>query len=92
MRWVVLLALFVTITGCSTIWHTGSVYRKPCTHVGVRVSTDDPKDWGATIQVSTDAPFCREFYEVPGALPAKKEETLCGQSSALPSFRCMPKP
>lgn len=51
---------------CATWTSTRSLYRSPCVHVGVRpASTCGPAGCdgvGATVQVSTDAPVCREVY------------------------------
>ena len=43
--------------GCSTVTtlvRTGSAIRTRHDHLGVRVSSDDPRDWGVTVQWSTD--------------------------------------
>jgi hypothetical protein len=50
------------LLSCATWWQTGSVVRSQCLHIGVRPASDG---WGAvaaTVQVSTDAPVCREVY------------------------------
>jgi hypothetical protein len=42
---------------CST-WtqwtQTGSLYRNPCTHVGIRPASDAIDEWAVTVQVSTE--------------------------------------
>ena len=60
MRSLAILAALWAI-GCSTWLATGSVYRDPCTHLGVRVHSDDlGRDYAVTVQVSTDWPSCPE--------------------------------
>ena len=59
--------LALAAVGCSTWLATGRVYRGRCTHVGVRPSTDDlAHDWAASVQVSTDAPWCGAVYPERG--------------------------
>jgi hypothetical protein len=59
-RW--LPALILLVAGCDAWARTGSVYRTPCTHLGVRPASDGPGDYAATVQLSTDAPICRQVY------------------------------
>lgn len=42
---------------------TGSLYRGPCTHVGLRPATDGIGDYAMTVQISTDGPQCGRSLE-----------------------------
>ena len=55
-------AVILAVGACTTWATTGSVYRSPCTHVGVRPASDGLGDYAATVQISSDAPVCREVY------------------------------
>ena len=62
-RWLPAIILVVgAVNACATWATTGSVLRTPCTHVGARLHSDDPRDLATTVQVSTDFPYCREVY------------------------------
>jgi len=54
------------VASCATWASTGSIDRSPCLHVGLRPASDDVGDWAVTVQVSTDAPVCREVYPDAG--------------------------
>jgi hypothetical protein len=57
-----LVGLAICSASCAVWLATGSVYRSPCTHLGVRGHSDDWRDYAVTVQVSTDWPFCPEVY------------------------------
>ena len=58
-----LVGLAICSASCAVWLATGSVYRSPCTHLGVRGHSDDlGHDYAVTVQVSTDWPFCPEVY------------------------------
>ena len=58
-----LVGLAICSASCAVWLATGSVYRSPCTHLGVRPSTDDlAHDWAVSAQVSTDWPACAGVY------------------------------
>ena len=48
-RWI------VAAVASSCAWaSTGSVYRSPCVHVGVRPHSDDVGEWAVTVQVANE--------------------------------------
>jgi len=57
-----LSAIMVAASACATWAATGSVYRDRCTHAGIRPASDARDDLAVTVQVSTDAPVCRQVY------------------------------
>ena len=58
-----LVGLAICSASCAVWLATGSVYRDPCTHLGVRVHSDDlGRDYAVTVQVSTDWPACAGVY------------------------------
>ena len=71
-----LAALTLLAASCATWASTGSVWRERCTHVGVRPASDGLGDYAVTLQVSTDAPVCREVYTPrPRAAPCTRPAT-----------------
>lgn len=50
-------ALVLLALSCATWAQTGSVYRDPCTHLGVRPASDGTGA-AVTFQVTTDWPQC----------------------------------
>ena len=60
MRW---LPVACIVLGASCAWATtGSMYRGKCSHASARPASDGVGDYAATVQVSTDAPVCKEVY------------------------------
>src|ERR1700722_2437838 len=57
-RLLVLFAAMFALSSCATWMDSGSIYRGPCTHLGLRPATDGPGDYAVTVQVSTDYPRC----------------------------------
>jgi hypothetical protein len=53
--YVAALVVTTRMTWACVMWtSTGSVYRDPCLHVGVRPASDGLGDYAATVQVSAD--------------------------------------
>ena len=52
------VALVTCTEGCASVASTGSVYRDPCTHVGVRPAAASETEWAASVQITTDYPGC----------------------------------
>ena len=55
------------VSGCATWWERHRIVDHPCWHAGVRAAPEslqaiESRDWGVTLQVTTDAPVCREVY------------------------------
>jgi hypothetical protein len=60
----VVVTAALLLSSCATWASTGSVYREPCLHIGVRPASDAVGDYAVTVQVTTDArallgPGCR---------------------------------
>lgn len=56
--WPIWVGAGLQVASCATWTGSGSVYRGRCTHVGVRPAYGGPDEYGATVQVTTDAPWC----------------------------------
>lgn len=55
---MVRLLFTATLLTCASTWATtGSVYREPCTHVGVR-GHSDLSGAAITVKITTDYPVC----------------------------------
>jgi hypothetical protein len=55
---MVRLLITIPLLACATLTQTGSMYRGRCLHIGAR-----PGDgFALSIQVTTDAPLCKEIY------------------------------
>ncbi len=55
------LALLL-LAGCAGWANSGRLVDGRCWHVGARPASDGAGDYALTVQVSTDAPVCREVY------------------------------
>lgn len=55
---VTAIGLVCLTSGCASVASTGSVYRGPCTHVGVRPAAASETEWAASVQITTNYPGC----------------------------------